>query len=221
MVNQTGTRRDTPWLSIGSLYLAGMLQGLTLVSFPASSAVLKQMHGFSDAQYGAIFLPQVALAVIGALGGGALAARLGLKALLGGALLINAVSQLLLAGSMLLPPAAAFVLGTARHRLPRPGLRRLRRAAERLAAAVFSTAARYRPGGAAHPARPGSGNRAAGGQSFHHGRPLGRLSVAARGPVHAAGRGHVRRSVSPATERNGRRRHPGNWRCVTPCPCLP
>ena len=109
-------RRATPWLAIGSLYLAGMLQGLTLVSFPASSAVLKQMHGFSDAQYGAIFLPQVAFAVIGALGGGALASRLGLKTLLGGALLINAASQLLLAGSMLLPPAAAFasvLFGTA------------------------------------------------------------------------------------------------------------
>ncbi len=113
---ETETRRAVPWLAVGSLYLAGMLQGLTLVSFPASSAVLKQMHGFSDAQYGTIFLPQVALAVIGALGGGALASRLGLKALLGGALLINALSQLLLAGSMLLPPALAFasvLLGTA------------------------------------------------------------------------------------------------------------
>lgn len=113
---QTETQRTTPWLAVGSLYLAGMLQGLTLVSYPASSAVLKQMHGLSDAQYGAIFLPQVALAVIGALGGGALAERLGLKVLLGWALLINAVSQLLLAGSMLLPPAAAFasvLLGTA------------------------------------------------------------------------------------------------------------
>jgi len=116
MDSRIAIQRTTPWLAIGSLYLAGMLQGLTLVSFPASSAVLKQMHGFSDAQYGAIFLPQVALAVIGALGGGALASRLGLKALLGGALLINAVSQLLLAGSMLLPSTAAFVsvlLGTA------------------------------------------------------------------------------------------------------------
>ena len=113
---ETETRRAVPWLAVGSLYLAGMLQGLTLVSFPASSAVLKQMHGFSDAQYGTIFLPQVALAVIGALGGGALASRLGLKALLGGALLINALSQLLLAGSMLIPPALAFasvLLGTA------------------------------------------------------------------------------------------------------------
>ena len=68
-----------------------MLQGLTLVSFPTSSAVLKQMHGFSTAQYGAIFLPQVALAVIGALGGGALASRLGLRVLRGGALLLDFV----------------------------------------------------------------------------------------------------------------------------------
>jgi fucose permease len=116
MDTQTEAQRATPWLPIDSLYLAGMLQGLTLVSFPASSAVLKQMHGFSDAQYGAIFLPQVALAVIGALGGGALASRLGLKVLLGGALLINGLSQLLLAGTVMLPPSAAFavvLLGTA------------------------------------------------------------------------------------------------------------
>jgi len=116
MDTQTATRRASLWLPIGSLYLAGMLQGLTLVSFPASSALLKQMHGFSDAQYGAIFLPQVALAVIGALGGGALASRLGLRVLLGGALLINGLSQLLLAGTVMLPPPAAFavvLLGTA------------------------------------------------------------------------------------------------------------
>jgi fucose permease len=116
MDTQTEPRRGVPWLPVGSLYLAGMLQGLTLVSFPASSAVLKAMHGFSDAQYGAIFLPQVALAVIGALGGGALASRLGLRVLLGGALLINGLSQLLLAGTVMLPPPAAFavvLLGTA------------------------------------------------------------------------------------------------------------
>ncbi|WP_034431885.1 hypothetical protein, partial [Candidatus Contendibacter odensensis] len=53
-------------LALLAVYLIAFLQGLTLVSFPASSAVLKQMHGFTDAQYGAIFLPQVALAVLGA-----------------------------------------------------------------------------------------------------------------------------------------------------------
>jgi len=93
-----------------TLYLSGMLQGLTLVSFPASSAVLRQMHGFTDAQYGAIFLPQVAAAVIGALAGGALAARFSLRNLLWVALAINAVSQLLLAGSVLLEPGPAYAL---------------------------------------------------------------------------------------------------------------
>jgi fucose permease len=103
-------------LPIAALYLSGMLQGLTLVSFPASSALLKQLHGFSDAQYGAIFLPQVAAAVLGALAGGGLAARFGLRTLLWAALLINVLSQLLLAGTLMLSPAAAYgtiLLGTA------------------------------------------------------------------------------------------------------------
>ena len=102
--------------AVATLYLAGMLQGLTLVSFPASSVLLKAVHGFSDAQYGAIFLPQVAAAVIGSLAGGALAGRLGLKTLLWIALAINALSQLLLAGTLMLTPGAALVvvmLGTA------------------------------------------------------------------------------------------------------------
>lgn len=108
-------RRARP-VSVAALYLSGMLQGLTLVSFPASSVVLKQMHGFSDAQYGAIFLPQVAAAVIGALTGGRFAASPGLKALLWIALLVNALSQVLLAVTLILPHSAAFptvLLGTA------------------------------------------------------------------------------------------------------------
>lgn len=98
------------------VYLSGFLQGLTLVSYPASSSLLKQMHGLSDPQYGAIFLPQVALAVIGAIGGGALARRLGLKNLLWMALIANAFSQLALAGSLVMNPALGFaviLLGTA------------------------------------------------------------------------------------------------------------
>ncbi|MGH8672342.1 MAG: MFS transporter [Burkholderiales bacterium] len=99
-----------------AVYLAGLLQGLTLVSFPASSAVLRQTHGFSDAQYGAIFLPQVALAVIGSVAGALLARRLGLKTLLWIALLANAASQALLAWSASWPASAAYtaiLFGTA------------------------------------------------------------------------------------------------------------
>ena len=51
-------------ITAAPVYLAALFQGLTLVSFPASSDVLRQAHGFSDAQYGAIFLPQVAVAFV-------------------------------------------------------------------------------------------------------------------------------------------------------------
>lgn len=101
-------RRWRGHAAVVTLYLAGMLQGLTLVSFPASSALLKQLHGFSDAQYGAIFLPQVAAAIIGAVAGGALVARRGLQRLLWVALLVNGLSQLLLAGSLWLTPMPAY-----------------------------------------------------------------------------------------------------------------
>ncbi|MCB1793475.1 MAG: MFS transporter [Candidatus Competibacteraceae bacterium] len=91
-----------------AVYLIAFLQGLTLVSFPASSAVLRQMHGFTDAQYGAIFLPQVALAVLGAVAGGTLARRLGLQPLLWLAAAGNGLSQLALAASLWVMPALAF-----------------------------------------------------------------------------------------------------------------
>ena len=78
------------------VYAAGLVQGLTLVSFPALSSVLKQMHGLTDAQYGAIFLPQVSAAVIGALAGAALSHSMSLQRLLSLALLCNLLSQLAL-----------------------------------------------------------------------------------------------------------------------------
>jgi len=88
------------------VYAVALAQGTVLVSFPALSAVLKQDLGFTDAQYGAIFLPQLTFAVIGAIGGGVLARRLGLKALLIGSLVASAISQGLLAASGWLPPDA-------------------------------------------------------------------------------------------------------------------
>jgi len=98
------------WLAIATVYAAAFLQGLTMVSFPASSAVLKEMHGLSDAQYGAIFLPQIALAIVGAVLGGSLARRLGLKALLVATLATNALSQVALAGSAVTGSTAAFAM---------------------------------------------------------------------------------------------------------------
>ena len=35
------------------VYAAGLMQGLVVVSFPASGALLRAAHGFSNAEYGA------------------------------------------------------------------------------------------------------------------------------------------------------------------------
>ena len=116
MIAEPNTGGTTGSRAVAILYLSAMLHGLTLVSYPASSAVLKTMHGFTDAQYGAIFLPQVAAAVLGALAGGSFAGRLGLKNLLLAALLVNALSQLLLAATVGLSADMALVvvlIGTA------------------------------------------------------------------------------------------------------------
>ncbi len=108
---------DTPTLdraarryAVALVYLSGFLQGLTLVSFPASGALLKQTLGFNDAQYGAIFLPQVGLAILGALLGASLARRIGLKTLLVIALLANGLSQLALAASLTVMAGLGFTL---------------------------------------------------------------------------------------------------------------
>lgn len=102
--------------AILAVYLTGFLQGLAIVSFPASAAVLKDSLGLTDAGYGALFLPQVALAVIGSLAGAALARRLGLKRLLVAAQAATGLSMLALAASAIVPAAAAFptlLVGTA------------------------------------------------------------------------------------------------------------
>ena len=108
-MTDSGTASRSVWSApVLVVYLAGFVQGLVLVSFPAVSTVLKQTHGFTDAQYGAIFLPQVAFAVAGAVGGGTLAKRLGLRRLLVWALLANCVSMALLATTAWLPASLAF-----------------------------------------------------------------------------------------------------------------
>ena len=82
-------------------YAASVLQGLTIVSFPALGDVLKETQGLSDAQYGSIFLPQVVMAATAATAGGVLARKVGLKTLLMLSLAASVLCQLLLAGSAL------------------------------------------------------------------------------------------------------------------------
>ncbi len=88
---------------IALLYLSALLQGLTLVSFPALSSLLKDLHGFSDAEYGSIFLPQVVMAILGSVSGATLVKRFGLKTLLLLALLFNILSQAVLGSSAWIP----------------------------------------------------------------------------------------------------------------------
>jgi MFS transporter, FHS family, glucose/mannose:H+ symporter len=51
---------------IGVIYFAGMVQGLALVTFPAASSIFTRPEGFGfdSTRYGAMFLPQVIMAVL-------------------------------------------------------------------------------------------------------------------------------------------------------------
>ena len=48
---------------IVAIYLAGLLQGLALVAFPAASSIFTQDFHFSNTSYGALFIPQALLSI--------------------------------------------------------------------------------------------------------------------------------------------------------------
>ena len=91
--------------SAALVYGSALLQGMGMVSFPASSAVLRASKGLTDAQYGTIFLPLVVTTIAASLAGGALSRRVRLKGLLAVALVFNILSQAALALAMSLPAA--------------------------------------------------------------------------------------------------------------------
>jgi MFS transporter, FHS family, glucose/mannose:H+ symporter len=98
---------------IGLLYVIGVVQGLALVTFPAASAIFTSPGGFalSGTQYGAMFIPQVVLAILTAALGGSLASRLGLRAVLQLGLCGNLLSMLLLAAApLMMGTQAAYIL---------------------------------------------------------------------------------------------------------------
>jgi fucose permease len=94
-------------LSVAVVYGASLFQGMTVVAFPASSTVLRAMHGLSDEAYGSLFLPQTLLTIVGSLLGGALARKIGLRALLVAAACAGLLSQLALLSVVALPSSAA------------------------------------------------------------------------------------------------------------------
>jgi len=68
-------------VEVGAVYGAGLVQGVALVAFPASSAILTspQYYDLSSSAYGALFLPQALAAILAALSGTALMRRIGIK----------------------------------------------------------------------------------------------------------------------------------------------
>jgi len=94
-------------LTIALLYLAGIVQGVALVTFPAAGTIFASPSGFnlSSAEYGAMFIPQVGMAMFAAGLGPRLARRLGLF----GLLLLGLGGDL---ASMALLSASPLLIGT-------------------------------------------------------------------------------------------------------------
>lgn len=85
------------------VYLAGLVQGLALVTFPAASSIFTSPHGYglSASRYGLLFIPQVVLAILASSLGPALAQRWSLKHVLQAGLSANLLAMALLAFSSL------------------------------------------------------------------------------------------------------------------------
>ena len=86
------------------LYFAGVVQGLALVTFPAASTIFTNPSGFalSSTQYGAMFIPQVVLAILASAFGSGLARHFGLRGVLRLGLCGDLLAMALLATSPLL-----------------------------------------------------------------------------------------------------------------------
>jgi fucose permease len=86
---------------IAAVNAAGLVQGITLVTFPAASSIFtaKSEYALSSGLYGDMFLPQVAVAIAASLLGPRLARRLSSKKVLILGLVANTVSMALLIAS--------------------------------------------------------------------------------------------------------------------------
>lgn len=98
-MSQTASRFE-----IGLLYVAGLVQGLVLVTFPAAGTIFVSHAGFAltSTQYGAIFIPQVVLAILASAFGPRLVPNIGLRGVLLLGLCSDLASMALLSASPLL-----------------------------------------------------------------------------------------------------------------------
>jgi MFS family permease len=81
-----------------TIYSAGLIQGVALVTFPAASAVFTSPidYGLSSTQYGGMFVPQTVMAIISSLLGAGLRRRLGTKRIYMMGLFANLLAMTLL-----------------------------------------------------------------------------------------------------------------------------
>ena len=84
-----------------TVYTAGVIQGVALVTFPAAGAVFTspQLYGLSSTEYGGMFVPQAIMAIVASLAGAGLSARLGAKRLYLLGLIANFLAMTLLVAS--------------------------------------------------------------------------------------------------------------------------
>jgi MFS family permease len=86
------------------IYITGLIQGLVLVTIPAASSILTDPNafGFSDSAYGALFIPQVVMALLGALLGPRLSRKRGLKTIYQYGLIFNICAMVLNRSSLIM-----------------------------------------------------------------------------------------------------------------------
>lgn len=89
-----------------TVYAAGVVQGVGLVTFPAASAVFTNsaQYGLTRTEYGGMFLPQAILAIVASLLAAGLQSRLGSKRIYLLGLLANLLSMSLLLASWFVLP---------------------------------------------------------------------------------------------------------------------
>lgn len=117
LVRAFSNRQDntmSPRVEIVVVYLAGLLQGLSLITFPAAANILTnpEFHGLSSSRYGSLFIPMVVCAIVASSAGGPLASRFTLKRvfLLGLAFNLIAMSTLALSASFTDDRALAYAM---------------------------------------------------------------------------------------------------------------
>ncbi|MEM7552583.1 MAG: MFS transporter [Cyanobacteria bacterium P01_A01_bin.84] len=71
-------------LKIIAIYFSGFLIGVALVTFPAAGGILvdSEFHNLSSAQYGTIYIPQIAFAILSSLTAPRLSRKIGMKYIL-------------------------------------------------------------------------------------------------------------------------------------------